>query len=113
MQLKDSKGNILLPRIRLADTFLTRARGLLFSPAIGEEAGLWIKPCRSVHSFFMTYPIDVVFLDKELNIVFILKNMQPWRTSPICRTAGSVLEIRAGAADRLGLQVGDRLEFTE
>ena len=113
MFLKDPEGKILLHDVRLAATFFTRARGLLFTPPLKEGEGLWIKPCNSVHTFFMGYPIDVVFLDAGTKVIHIIKHMEPGHISRIIRKAKSVLEIRPGAADELGLKINDVLDLAE
>lgn len=111
MRLLNTDGKTLLLKVSLANTFFTRARGLLFSPPLKENEGLWIKPCNSVHTFFMSYPIDVVFLDSQNRIMCINKSMPPWRTSRIVKGAKSVLEINSGAAEKLRLEIGDSLDF--
>jgi len=109
--VKDSRNKIIADNVVLATTFLKRARGLLFSDPLKEGAGLWIKPCNSVHTFFMTYSIDVVYLDKNLRIVSIIENMSPWRVSKIEKNAKSVLELRAGTVRKFGLVPGEQLVF--
>lgn len=98
---------------KVADTFLTRLRGLLGSPEPKEGEGLLIVPCNSIHMFGMKYPLDVLFLSKENEVVAILENIQPWRASRVYGKAQKVLEVRAGTAKRLGLEVGDRLSLEE
>lgn len=100
----------VLDDLRTADTFLSRFRGLMSIESLPNNTGLWITPCNSVHCFFMRIPIDVIFLDKENQVVHISKNMKPWSVSPIIRKAKSVVEVNA---DTLGnvLEIGDQLAF--
>jgi uncharacterized membrane protein (UPF0127 family) len=84
---------------------LLRLRGLLFRDA-GVQALLW--PCRSVHSFMMAHPIDLIYLSKDGDVVKIEK-LGPWRTSSGGRQAFAVLEVIAGSAARL--QLGERVSF--
>lgn len=98
---------------KVADSFLTRLRGLLGSPEPREGEGLLIVPCNSIHMFGMKYPLDVLFLSKENEVVAILENIQPWRASRVYGKAQKVLEVRAGTAKKLGIVVGDRLSLEE
>jgi uncharacterized protein len=97
-------------RIREAATWWTRAIGLLATAALDDPSGLWIRPCNSVHTIGMRYPIDVVFLRRDGHIAKIVEAMPPWRASA-CRQARSTLELRAGLARRLQLAPGRALAF--
>jgi len=77
---------------------------------MAPQEGLWIVPCPMIHTFFMKFAIDVVFLDRELSAVRVLENLRPWRLSPWVWRAHSVLEL-AGGTLRGGVQAGDRLEI--
>jgi uncharacterized membrane protein (UPF0127 family) len=94
--------------IHRADRFLARLAGLLFRPEPKPGEGLLIVPCASVHTAFMRYPIDVVFLDRHGRIRRIVPRLAPWR-SAACRGAHQTLELKAGEGARLGLQAGQRL----
>ena len=72
--------------------------------------GLLIRPTWSVHTAFMRFAIDVVFLDAELTVLKLARNLRPWRAASRLR-AHSVLELAAGECDRLGIGVGDRLAW--
>lgn len=97
----------------VADTMWARMKGLLGRERLPEEGGLWIRPCNSVHTWFMRFAIDVVFLDREQRVVRIASALPPWRMTRIVWRASSVLELAAGAAARMGLKPGDSLEFGE
>lgn len=109
-KMSDSQSNILLTNeLSVADNMLKRLKGLLGTKELKTDQMLWIHRCNSVHTFFMHYPIDVVFLDENLVIRSIKKTIAPWRaTFPVLR-AFSVIEMRSGRADELGLQEGDQL----
>jgi uncharacterized membrane protein (UPF0127 family) len=98
-------------RVRKASTSATRRKGLLGVTHLDEHSGLWIVPCEGVHTFFMRIPIDVVFLDRDSRVRKIRPNLGAWRMS-LCLTARSVLELAAGAMQKSGTQVGDRLILT-
>ena len=83
-------------------------RGLLGRKALAWGEGILLRPGGSVHTFFMRFPIDVVFLDDELTIVAIERVVSPWRTAR-AKGAKSVLELAAGECERLGVTEGTRL----
>ena len=67
--------------LRVARTFLARFRGLMLSAPLGPAEGMLITRCTSVHSAFMRYPIDVVYLDRDGIVVRCVPHLKPWRTS--------------------------------
>ena len=73
-------------------------------------AGLWIVPCESVHTFFMKFPIDLVYLDRQRRVRKVRHAVPAWRMSA-CLSAHSVLELPAGTAKQTGTAVGDELEI--
>jgi uncharacterized protein len=106
--LRREDGTVVCERCLLAETALTRMKGLLGRRELRRNEGILLRPSSSVHMFFMRFPIDAVFLDKELRIVKVTAGLKPWRTSG-ARGSKSVLELAAGEAARRGLSVGDRL----
>ncbi len=95
-------------RCVLADTALARMRGLLGRRELPSGDGILLRPASSVHMAFMRFPIDAVFLDRDLRVVKVASDLRPWRAAG-SRGAKAVLEIPAGEAGRRGLTVGDRL----
>jgi uncharacterized membrane protein (UPF0127 family) len=85
-------------------------RGLLGRSGLEAGEGLLLKPCGSVHTFFMRFPIDVVFLDRELSVVAVRPEVPPWRTAA-ARGAKVSLELAAGEAARLGIRPGVQLRL--
>jgi hypothetical protein len=83
-------------------------RGLLGRDELEQGEGLLLRPASSIHTFFMRFPIDAVFLDRELAVVGIEDSITPWRAASQ-RGAKAVLELPAGESSRRGLAVGDRL----
>jgi uncharacterized protein len=106
--LRREDGNIVCERCVLADTALARMRGLLGRRDLPSGEGILLQPASSVHMAFMRFPIDAVFLDRDLRVVKIASDLKPWRAAGR-RGAKAVLEIPAGEAGRRGLSVGDRL----
>lgn len=97
-------------RVREAQGFGQRARGLLGRAGLEPGEGLWLRPCRQVHTMFMRFAIDAVFLDRDLVVVGVCSPLLPWRLSPLFWRARSCLELAAGAA--AWLRPGDALEMT-
>ena len=90
-----------------------RLKGLLGRSSLAESEGIWLKPCNSIHMFFMRFAIDAVFLDKEQRVLRIYHGIKPWRVSAIVGAAKSVLELPSGTCQKLAVNAGDRLEFRE
>jgi uncharacterized protein len=105
-------GSLVCERCAVAATPLSRLKGLLGRSELRRGEGLLIRPCSSVHTWFMRFPIDVVFLDRELRVVRVADRLAPWRTAA-GRKARAVLELPAGESDRHGLRPGDRLAVVE
>ena len=103
-------GRLVCERCDVADGFFSRGRGLLGRKRLPRGHGLLIKPTWSVHTWFMRFPIDVVFLDRQLRILKLRTHMRPWRAASRLG-ASAALELGAGECDRLELTVGDRLAW--
>ncbi|HXM40588.1 MAG TPA: DUF192 domain-containing protein [Bryobacteraceae bacterium] len=107
-----TRNTILADAAELADTSDKRRTGLLKHDRLDPGQGLWIVPCESVHSFFMKFAIDLVYLDRNNRVRKVRHRMVPWRVSA-CLSAHSILELPAGAAAASGTQAGDQLEMQE
>ena len=94
----------------VADTPWTRLRGLLGRRGLGLGEGLLLQPAPSIHTFFMRFAIDVVFLDSHLQVVRVVESLRPWR-AVACRRARAALELGAGEAAARGLSPGVRLQL--
>ena len=104
----------LATALALADTHWSRLRGLLgASPGdFRNGSGLWIVPCRGVHTLAMRFPIDVVYLDRANIVIHIEPDLQPWRFAPVRMRAASVLELPRQTVIETGTAVGDKIEIT-
>jgi len=105
-----TRGTVLGDRVEVADTSAKRRTGLLKHARLERGQGLWIVPCESVHSFFMKFPIDLVYLDRAKKVRRTRKGMAPWRISA-CLTAHSILELPEGTITESGTEPGDQLEL--
>ncbi|MFV0636625.1 DUF192 domain-containing protein [Mitsuokella sp. WILCCON 0060] len=97
--------------VRVADTFWTRLVGLMLQKPLPPATGLLITPCNSIHMCFMRFAIDAIFLDRQGKILKIVRNLRPWIGISACWQAYSTLEMTAGEADRLGLEVDQVLRI--
>ena len=103
-----SDGRPVCRRCSVATSPVARTRGLLGRDGLAHHEGLLLRPARAVHTWFMRFPIDVVFLAKDGTVLAVREHLQPWRTAA-ARGARSVLELAAGESARRGIAVGDRL----
>ena len=104
------RGQIVCEPCYLADRPLPRIRGLIGWRRLGTSEGMLLRPTWSIHTAFVRFPIDAVFLDEELTVLAIRSRMKPWRTA-WRRSAHGVLELGAGECERLGIRPGDRLAW--
>ncbi|HET8605939.1 MAG TPA: DUF192 domain-containing protein [Gaiellaceae bacterium] len=110
VELRDETGAVVCARCSLATNPWTRLRGLLGRSGLDDDEGLLIRPTSSIHMFGMRFPIDAVFLDRELVVMRVVAGLEPWRTASQ-RRAKAVLELPAGAAGRAGIREGSRLSL--
>ena len=104
-------GPVVCERCVLADSPIRRMRGLLGRKKLDAGHGLLIRPAPAIHTWFMRFAIDAVFLDRELSVLSVRRDLRPWRMAAQ-RGARSVLELPAGEAERRGIEPGDRLEVS-
>jgi uncharacterized membrane protein (UPF0127 family) len=104
------RSTVLATSLEVADSGPKRNKGLLGRDGLAPGGGLWIVPCESVHTFFMRFPIDLVYLDRKHTIKKVRSAVGAWRLSA-CLSAHSILELPAGTIQDTKSQVGDELEF--
>jgi uncharacterized protein len=104
----------LATALAVADTCWTRFRGLLGLTAddFGNGSGLWIVPCHGIHTHGMRFPIDVVYLDRNLSVIHLHSDLPPWRFAAVRTQARSVLELPCHTVAETRTAVGDRIEIT-
>jgi len=104
----------LATALAVADTHWTRLRGLLGASHgdFRNGCGLWIVPCRGVHTLAMRFPIDVVYLDRNRTVIHIETDLQPWHFAPVRLQAASVLELPCQTVADTGTALGDKVEIT-
>jgi uncharacterized membrane protein (UPF0127 family) len=105
-------GTVVCPRCTVAATTLQRMKGLLGRKELPPGEGLLLEPGSSIHMFFMRFPIDAVFLDREHVVRKVVPGLKPWRVA-FARGARSVVELPAGESDRRGIAPGQRFIVDE
>ncbi len=98
-------------RIGKAVTFFQRTRGLLGRKEIKRGEGLYIPACRSIHTFFMSFPIDVVFIDNDNRITRVVPSLVPFRIAFGPQNTAGVLELSAGMLKNNCCVIGDKISF--
>lgn len=99
----------LIPDLEVARTFLSRGKGLLGREGLAPGQALWIHQCNSIHTCFMKFSIDCVFVDKNLRVKAIRQDVRPWRMVLPVWGAASVIEMASGNIRELNINVGDQL----
>jgi uncharacterized protein len=110
-EIYNKKGKLLADKIKIASGFGSKFKGLLGKKILKNGEGLFIVKCTSIHMFFMSIPLDVIFIDYDGKIVEIYKNLKPWRISRIHLEALGVIEVPAGFSEKFKLKKGDKLKF--
>ena len=108
VSLAQADGATVCERCTIAGTVGARTRGLLRRRGLPGGEGLLLRPASSIHTLFMRFPIDVVFLDRELVVRKVVPEVRPWRLAFGLRSH-AVLELPAGECERRGIARGDRL----
>lgn len=109
--INETRGNILCEEVVIANRPLSRLRGLMRRRFLPSGEGLLLVPAPSIHTAFLRFSIDVVFLDRELRVLKMVRSLAPWRMAGA--RAHSTLELAAGEVDRRGVEVGDELRLVK
>jgi uncharacterized membrane protein (UPF0127 family) len=107
----ETKGSVVCTQGVLANTFRTRLFGLLGRKGLKEGSGLLIKPSSGVHTFGMSFPIDIVSLDSNYRVLGAFENIGPWTVRGLSLKTRSVLELPAGRIQECRIEPGDELTF--
>jgi len=111
MIINETKNVTLAEKVITASTIFKRMKGLLGLDKLGAQYAMVIKPCNSIHTFFMRFPIDVLFLGKDKKVIKAITNMPPFRVSPIYIKSLLVVELPAGVIESTATSVGDQLSI--
>ena len=110
--LNQTKETVVADDVRIARSMWARFWGLMRKAELPDGQGLLIDPCSSIHMFFMRFPLDVVFLDKDDRVVKIVEGIKPWRMA-LGGGGKKALELPAGTAARARVEAGDQLTTAE
>ena len=110
--IRKSDGATVIPALHVPSGARERTRGLLGRRGLADGEGMWFPKCRLIHTFGMKFPIDLVYLTKDNEVCKVVEGMRPGRLSA-CLAADSVIELKSGAANELGLGRGTRLQIRE
>lgn len=102
----------LADKMEVAGSGYKRSKGLLGRSSLADGEGMWIVPCEAVHTFFMQFAIDLVYLDRKHRVKKVRSSVPPWRLSA-CLSAHSVVELPAGTVRATQTERGDVLEIVE
>lgn len=94
---------------RVADTHLSRLRGLIGHRRLGPNEGLWLAPCQGIHTIGLFFPIDVVYLGVGGEVVHLMENVAPFRITPLRRSAHSVLQLPVRTIYESQTRIGDQV----
>jgi uncharacterized membrane protein (UPF0127 family) len=108
--VNETKGTVVAERVGHARNFWRRFRGLMLQSSLDADSGLFIEPSGSIHTAFMRFPIDAVFVDRGRKVVKVT-TVKPWRTA--MSKGHSVLELPAGRAAETGVEAGDVLSIEQ
>lgn len=109
--MNTTRQTCLAREVIVAETVWQRFKGLMLQPDLPKDHGLWIAPCSSIHSFFMRFSFDAVFVDRNLIVLHTIQSMKPWRISRFVARGHAVLELQAGTITRARTEVGDQLAW--
>ena len=99
--------------VEMADNYFKRLFGLMGRPGLLPHHGLWIVPCKDIHSCFMRFEFDAIFVDKNHQVVHLIERMKPWRISKFVKNGHAVLELPAGAIAESRTEIGDQLQLKQ
>jgi uncharacterized membrane protein (UPF0127 family) len=105
-----TQNTLLVPQLEIATNFIDRGVGLLKKSDLAENEGLWIHRCNSIHTFFMKFAIDCVFVNKNLVVEDLVENVTPWKVVLPRWKSRSVIELRSGFISKFQIKKGDQLD---
>ena len=103
--------NLIIQEVENANHFFRRFMGLMYRKSLAENRGLLLTPCNEIHTFFMRFAIDTVYISKDNTIVYIDEAVEPNKIRKRVKGAYKVLELNAGIAKEIGIAAGDKINF--
>jgi len=112
-RLETEAGTVVAEQVEVADTVVSRFLGLMFRSELPQGHGLALRPCSSIHMFFMRFAVDVLFVDGDGRVLRVLESIRPWRASSVVRGAKAAIELPAGTAALTGVGAGTVVRMVE
>lgn len=106
-------GRVLAEKVAIARTLASKTVGLMFSSQLPDRSAVIIPGCRQVHTLFVRFPIDVIFIGPDCCVVGVVEHLRPFRVSPYCHKAATVIELPAGTVSRNEIVIGDVLSLDD
>jgi uncharacterized membrane protein (UPF0127 family) len=111
--INKTNNSVVAEEVIVASNFFKRMKGLLGKKELRPNQALVLKPCNSIHTFFMHFPIDVLFVDKNNRIIKAISCLKPFKLTPIYLNAAFAIELPFGTIQSFSIQIGDTLLLTE
>jgi uncharacterized protein len=112
LQILDTN-EVIVTDLHHANTFWKRFKGLMGTKILPEQSGLYINPCSQIHTCFMQYSIDLIYLDQSNAVVGIEENLAPWKIGKRFDNVKSVIELPANTIQQTSLKVGQKIALTD
>lgn len=109
--INKTKNTVLAQEVTTAGTLFKRMKGLLGQRNMAKGSALLLRPCNSVHTFFMRFPIDVLFIGKDNRVIKTISALKPFRITNICFRADFVIELPGGIINSTLTSQGDILSL--
>jgi uncharacterized membrane protein (UPF0127 family) len=111
--LKNTTKNVEVSKnVIVANSFFKRLKGLMFTKEFPQDSTMYISPCRQIHTFFMNYAIDVLYLDKDNVILDVDENIKPGRIGKKVKGTVSVVELPANKIRKLNMEIGHSVQVS-
>jgi uncharacterized membrane protein (UPF0127 family) len=104
---------IIADEVIIANSFYTRLKGLMFKEVFNDGTAMMITPCNMIHTFFMKFSIDIVFISKNNEVIDIIEDMKPGKVSHMVGKAVGVIEFPAGVVNRMKIQIGNFIRLQD
>jgi len=111
--INETKNEVLFEEAKFARNFFERLKGLMFKKDISEKEALIFENCKQIHTFFMKFNIDVIYLDKEFKVIKLEENVVPFRICKWVNKATYIIEIKSGLIKKKKIEIGDKIKFIE
>lgn len=109
--IHEDNGRLIASDVKEAVTFWKRFKGLMFTTSLNDQGGLYLYPCRSIHTWFMKYPIDVVYLSDDHVVIATESKLPPWKMGMHVKGVRKVVELAEGKVKQEQIQAGQTLEL--